>query len=101
MGSGDFAVYGSWDALIGFARELQRVFQIFIEANLRDHAGREGKTISMAIALANDRSIACRGVWRIGRTCSKLRKQEDGIRFMFWVAFSNGSNWPTPLKPNR
>ena len=55
-----FAVYGSWDALIGFARELQRVFQVFVEANLRDHAGAEGKTISMAIALAgtNDQSLA-------------------------------------------
>jgi CRISPR-associated protein Csm1 len=48
-----FAVYGAWDALIGFARELQRVFQIFTDANLRDHAGAEGKTISMAIALAD------------------------------------------------
>jgi len=39
---GSFAVYGSWDALIGFARELQRVFQVFVEANLRDQAGAEG-----------------------------------------------------------
>ena len=51
-GADGFAVYGAWDALIGFARELQRVFQIFVDANLRDHAGAEGKTISMAIALA-------------------------------------------------
>lgn len=59
-GTGNFAVYGAWDALIAFARELQRVFQIFVEANLRDHAGTEGKTISMAIALANapDQTIA-------------------------------------------
>jgi CRISPR-associated protein Csm1 len=49
---GAFAVYGAWDALIGFARELQRVFQVFVDANLRDQAGAEGKTISMAIALA-------------------------------------------------
>ena len=52
-GVGAFAVYGAWDALIGFARELQRVFEIFTDANLRDHAGAEGKTISMAIVLAN------------------------------------------------
>jgi CRISPR-associated protein Csm1 len=52
-GAENFAVYGAWDALIGFARDLQRVFQIFIDANLRDHAGAEGKTISMAIALAS------------------------------------------------
>lgn len=49
---GGFAVYGAWDAMIGFARELQRVFQIFAEANLREHAGTEGKTISMSVALA-------------------------------------------------
>jgi CRISPR-associated protein Csm1 len=48
-----FAIYGAWDALIGFARELQRVFQIFVESNLREHAGTEGKSISMAIALAH------------------------------------------------
>jgi CRISPR-associated protein Csm1 len=51
-GADGFAIYGAWDALIAFARELQRVFQIFVDANLRDHAGMEGKTISMAIALA-------------------------------------------------
>jgi CRISPR-associated protein Csm1 len=51
-GLNGFALYGAWDALIGFARELQRVFHIFVEANLRDHAGPEGKSISMALALA-------------------------------------------------
>ncbi|HYP08746.1 MAG TPA: hypothetical protein VEQ65_05000 [Opitutus sp.] len=58
--AGGFAVYGAWDALIGFARELQRVFQVFVETNLRDHAGAEGKTISMALALArsNDQPLA-------------------------------------------
>lgn len=51
-GADGFAVCGSWDALIGFARELQRLFQIFVDANLRDYAGTEGKTISMALAVA-------------------------------------------------
>jgi CRISPR-associated protein Csm1 len=57
---GGFAVYGTWDALIGFARELQRVFQVFVETNLHDQAGMDGKTISMAIALARtgDQSLA-------------------------------------------
>jgi CRISPR-associated protein Csm1 len=59
-GPNGFALYGAWDALIGFARELQRVFQIFVDTNLRDHAGPEGKTISMALALAAsaDQSLA-------------------------------------------
>ncbi len=51
-GGDDFAVYGSWDALIGLAREMQRLFHRFTEENLKDYPGAEGKTISMAIAVA-------------------------------------------------
>jgi CRISPR-associated protein Csm1 len=51
-GGDDFAVYGSWDALIAMARELERLFHRFTEENLKDYPGPEGKTISMAIALA-------------------------------------------------
>src|SRR5580700_9745599 len=51
-GGDDFAVYGSWDALIGLAREVQRLFHRFTEENLKDYPGADGKTISMAIALA-------------------------------------------------
>jgi CRISPR-associated protein Csm1 len=53
-GGDDFAVYGSWDALIGLAREVQRLFHRFTEENLKDYPGAEGKTISMAIALAQE-----------------------------------------------
>ncbi|MBM3727276.1 MAG: hypothetical protein FJW40_17865 [Acidobacteria bacterium] len=48
----DFAVFGAWDALIAFARELQRLFQRFCETNLKDFSGIEGKTLSAALALA-------------------------------------------------
>jgi len=48
----DFAVYGAWDALIALAREVQRLFHRFTEENLKEYPGAEGKTISMAIALA-------------------------------------------------
>ena len=51
-GGDDFAVYGAWDALIGLARELERLFHRFSETNLKDFVGPEGKTISMALALA-------------------------------------------------
>jgi CRISPR-associated protein Csm1 len=51
-GGDDFAVYGSWDALLLLARELQRLFHRFTEENLKEFPGPEGKTISMAIALA-------------------------------------------------
>jgi CRISPR-associated protein Csm1 len=53
-GGDDFAVYGAWDALIGFARELQRLFQRFAEEHLTDFPGQEGKTITMALSLAPD-----------------------------------------------
>ncbi|HWQ53547.1 MAG TPA: hypothetical protein VN442_07670 [Bryobacteraceae bacterium] len=51
-GGDDFAVYGSWDALLQLAREVQRVFHRFTEENLKDFPGPEGKTISMAVALS-------------------------------------------------
>jgi CRISPR-associated protein Csm1 len=53
-GGDDFAVYGSWDALILLARELQRLFHRFTEENLKDFPGAEAKTISMALALASE-----------------------------------------------
>jgi CRISPR-associated protein Csm1 len=62
-GDDDFAVYGSWDALIALARELQRIFHRFCEANLQDQPGPEGKTISMALAVAPTPGACFRGVW--------------------------------------
>ena len=51
-GGDNFAVYGAWDALILLARDIERVFSRFVEENLKDFPGAEGKTISMAIAAA-------------------------------------------------
>lgn len=51
-GGDDFAVYGSWDALIGLAGEVERLFHRFAETNLKDFDGKEGKTITMALAMA-------------------------------------------------
>jgi len=51
-GGDDFAVYGAWDTLIGLASEVERLFRRFAEQNLKDFAGPEGKTISMALAMA-------------------------------------------------
>jgi CRISPR-associated protein Csm1 len=63
-GAEDFAICGSWDALIGFAREMQRLFVRFVEANLRDLAGNDGKTISMGLALASEPSSTLGSVYR-------------------------------------
>jgi len=54
-GGDDFAVYGAWDALINFGRELKRVFHRFTEEQLKDFPGAEGKSITMALALAPDK----------------------------------------------
>ncbi len=51
-GGNAFAVYGSWDALIQLARELQRMFGRFAEESLKDFPGPEAKTVTMACALA-------------------------------------------------
>ena len=51
-GASDFAIYGSWDALAGFARDLERVFARFAQENLKDLPGAEAKTITMALTIA-------------------------------------------------
>lgn len=51
-GEDGFAVYGSWDALLQLAREFQRLFHRFAEANLKELPGPEGKTATMALELA-------------------------------------------------
>jgi CRISPR-associated protein Csm1 len=47
-----FVLAGSWDALASFARELQRVFAVFANENLRELPGAEARTITMALTLA-------------------------------------------------
>jgi CRISPR-associated protein Csm1 len=53
-GGEDFAVAGSWDALVLFARELERLFAKFVEQHLSTLPGVEAKSISMALAIASD-----------------------------------------------
>src|SRR5277367_2480806 len=63
-GGNDFAVYGSWDALIPLARELQRMFQRFTEENLKDFPGAEAKTITMACTLAESPDSSLTAVYQ-------------------------------------
>lgn len=51
-GGGGFSVAGSWDALIEFAREMQRLYHRTAEEVLRESPGPEAKTMSMGLALA-------------------------------------------------
>jgi CRISPR-associated protein Csm1 len=76
-GGDDFAVYGSWDALIAFARELQRLFQRFSEENLKDFPGPEGKTITMGLALAPGAETSLATVYERAGQKLELAKATD------------------------
>jgi CRISPR-associated protein Csm1 len=53
-GGEDFAVVGTWDALVPLARELQRLFEKFVEQNTALFPSLEARSISMAMAIAPD-----------------------------------------------
>ncbi len=76
-GGDDFAVYGAWDALIGFARELQRLFQRFTEEHLKEFPGPEGKTITMALALAPEVDTPLGSVYGRSRDRLEIAKSAD------------------------
>ena len=76
-GGDDFAVYGAWDALIGLARELQRLFQRFAEEHLKDFPGAEGKTLTMALALAPDLTTPLRSVYERAGDQLEIAKSAD------------------------
>jgi len=76
-GGDDFAVYGAWDALIALAREVQRLFHRFTEENLKEYPGPEGKTISMAIALAPESSYPLAAVYEDAGRNLALAKSAD------------------------
>ncbi len=76
-GGDDFAVYGSWDALIALAREVQRLFHRFTEENLKEYPGAEGKTISMAIALAPEMYYPLAAVYEEAGRNLDLAKSAD------------------------
>jgi CRISPR-associated protein Csm1 len=82
-GGQDFAVVGAWDALIGLAREVQRLFALFADANLKEHPGPEGKTISMAIALARHDGDTPESVF--AEAGDKLRAAKTAGRDSVWV----------------
>jgi CRISPR-associated protein Csm1 len=83
-GVDDFAVYGAWDALIPFAREMQRLFERFVDANLRELAGNEGKTISMGLALASEPGSTPGSVYRAAGENLEIAKSsaKDSIHLL-------------------
>jgi CRISPR-associated protein Csm1 len=76
-GGDDFSIVGAWDALIGFARELQRLFQRFTEEHLKEFPGPEGKTITMALALAPELDTPLGSVYGRARDRLEIAKSAD------------------------
>jgi CRISPR-associated protein Csm1 len=62
-----FAVYGAWDALTGFARDLEREFATFASNQLRDLPGGDAKTITMALTIAEPGASLARTYEDCGR----------------------------------
>lgn len=102
-GGDDFAVVGSWDALILVARELQRVFEKFVEQNLQTSAGVEAKTISMAIAIAPDIGASVATIYgEAGLSLRTAKVSEAGTFHLFgrtleWARISDAEELKTSL----
>lgn len=81
-GSSEFALAGSWDALAGFARELQRVFARFAEDNLKELPGAEAKTMTMALSIATSGDSLAR-VWEeCGRDLQTAKAADKDCFYM-------------------
>ena len=63
------------EGISAFARELQRLFHRFTEEHLKEFPGAEGKTITMALALAPELDTALGSVYERAR--DKLQNQQS------------------------
>ena len=102
-GGDDFVVVGAWDALIGLAREIHRVFESFAEANFEQLAGVEGKTISMALAIAPELSTPVQVAFEeAGMSLRGAKANEAGTFHLFgrtleWKRLSDAEELKTSL----
>lgn len=76
-GGDDFAIAGAWDALIAFARELQRLFHRFVDEHMKEFPGPEGKTITMALALAPGLDTSLGSMYERARDRLEVAKSAD------------------------
>ena len=76
-GGDDFAVYGSWDALLRLAGEFHRLFHVFAGESLKHLDGPEAKTISMALALAPDQDTPFPYVYEEAGRLLESAKSDD------------------------
>jgi CRISPR-associated protein Csm1 len=80
-GGDDFAVYGAWDALIQLGREIHRLFRRFSDENLKEFPGPEGKTLSMALAIAQPGEALLDVYGRAGADLEAAKSSDkDGFR---------------------
>ena len=96
-GGDDFAVYGSWDALIALAREVQRLFHRFTEENLKEYPGRRRQDhLDGDRAGAGDLLPAVHGVRRGRAATWTWRRRRARIASTCWAASWNGGISTTP-----
>jgi len=82
-GGDDFAVYGAWDALVVLAAGIQRMFHRLSEESLKDFPGPEGKTISMALALAPENETPLASLYReAGRKLEIAKSNEKDCFYL-------------------
>jgi CRISPR-associated protein Csm1 len=81
-GGSEFAIYGSWDALAGFARELERLFARFAQEQLKDLPGGEAKTITMAVTIAEPGASLARTYEDCGRDLEIARATDKDCLHM-------------------
>lgn len=102
-GGDDFAVLGTWDALIAFAREAHRVFETFVEANFRDAAGVEAKSMTFALAIAPEMDTPVAAVFQeAGRSLRLAKTADPGTLFLFgrtleWKRLADAEELKTSL----
>ena len=97
-GGDDFAVFGAWDSLILLAAELRRLFMRFAEGNLAEFPGAEGKTSTMALALADSADAHLADVYEEAGRRLEFAKSEgkDCVwllgRTLEWKQFGDASS---------
>ena len=95
-GGDDFAVLGTWDALVALARELQRLFEKFVAGNLQSFAGLESKSISMALAIGPSAGASAISVFEEAGSQLGAARRPRLARSICSAVRSNGSAWLMP-----
>lgn len=93
---GSFALFGAWDALAGFARELERLFARFAQEQLKELPGAEAKTVTMALTAAETGASLARTYEDCGRDLEVARAADKDCfhllgRVLEWKQFNDAA----------